>query len=240
MALLRANNVMSVTEDEPNSIKLMNNTNFDVSNLVHGLESRPYNTSYADWTEKWWQWIYSIPTDRNPSYDDTGKYCGENQKGPVWFLIQSFEHDVVRTCEVPRNTSLLIPLLNSECSYAEFPYLKTEQELNDCAKVMQNVVSGGNATLDGTNVPNLENYRVQTSLYNLTLPGNNILNLSSQITRSVADGNWLFLKPLAAGVHELKVKGDINSTAPKIEIHGNEIDGPIGWNQTTSYILKVE
>jgi hypothetical protein len=240
IAAVVPDSVMSATEDELGSIESLNNTDPDVSNLVYGLDSGPYNISYADWTAKWWQWAYSIPWDRNPFYDDIGKYCSEDQKGPVWFLTQSFEHDVVRTCEIPKDTSLLITLLNSECSYAEFETLKTEQELRDCAMTMQDVVTGGSASLDGVNITNLEEYRVQTSLYNITLPENNILNLSSQTTQSVADGNWLFLKPLSPGIHELRVKGDINSTVSKIEFQGNQFAGPIGWNQTTTYILKVK
>jgi hypothetical protein len=50
-----------------------------------GLSGQPFNVSYADWTAKWWQWAYSIPWDRNPSYDDTGKYCSENQPYTVCF-----------------------------------------------------------------------------------------------------------------------------------------------------------
>ena len=57
--------------------------NSNISSLVYDLNSSPFNISYADWTEKWWQWTYSIPWDKNPSYDDTGKYCSENQSGLV-------------------------------------------------------------------------------------------------------------------------------------------------------------
>jgi hypothetical protein len=236
LVLLNSNGVMSATKDGLNPIMSLNN----VTNIAYSLDSTPYDISYEDWTAKWWQWAYSIPWDRNPSYDDTGKYCSENQKGPVWFLTQAFEHDVIRTCAIPRDTSLLITLLNSECSYAEFEQLKSEQELRDCAKTMQDFVSGGKATLDGINIPNLEKYRVQTSLFNFTLPEDNILNLSSQTTQSVADGNWLFLKPLPPGTHQLRVKGDINSTSTKIEYRGSQFAGPIGWNQTTTYILNVK
>lgn len=105
---------------------------------------------------------------------------------------------------------------------------------------MQDVVSGLNATLDGVNIPNLENNRIQTNLFNFTLPQNNILNLTSQTTQSVADGNWLFLKPLPSGIHELTVKGDINMTGSTTKFNGNQFAGPIGWNQTTTYILKVD
>jgi hypothetical protein len=57
--------------NDSDSIKPVNNSELDVSNLVYDLDSRPFNTSYADWTAKWWQWAYSIPWDKNPSYDDT-------------------------------------------------------------------------------------------------------------------------------------------------------------------------
>jgi len=226
--------------DSEKSLNILNKSNTDVSNLVYDLNTKPFNVSYAHWTAKWWQWAYSIPWDRNPSYDDTGKYCNENQNGPVWFLTQAFEHPVIRTCEIPRSTALLITLLNSECSFAEFKSLKTEQELRDCAKSMQDIVSGIHASLDGIRIPNLEKYRVQTNLFNFTLPENNILNLTAQTTQSVADGNWLFLKPLPPGIHKLIAKGDVNGNVSTIEFHGNQFAGPIGWNQTTTYILKVK
>lgn len=238
--VLQNSTAVTATDNKLESIKPLNNTNLNVSNLVYDVDSRPFNISYSDWTAKWWKWAYSVPWGKNPSYDDIGKYCGENQNTPVWFLTQAYNHPVIRSCEIPRDTALLITLLNSECSYAEFPSLKTEQELRGCAKTMQDVVSGLNATLDGASIPNLEKYRIQTNLFNFTLPQNNILNLTFQTTQSVADGNWLFLKPLPSGIHELTVKGDINMTGSTTKFSGNQFAGPIGWNQTTTYILKVE
>ena len=235
-------NIISINAENSNNTVFVNddnNSSLGVSNLVYDIDSNPFNVSYADWTEKWWQWTYSIPWDRNPSYDDTGKYCNENQNRPIWFLTLAYGHPVTRTCDIPQNTALLITILNSECSYAEFPMLKNEDELRECAKRMQNLVVGGNATLDKTPIPNSKIYRVQTDIFNFTLPENNILNLTSQTTQSVADGNWLFLKPLPAGTHELKVKGDINTTST-IEINGNEYNGPVGWNYTTTYILNIK
>ena len=241
LLLLNSANVISISGENSNITTTFtnNNTNLDISNLVYDINSKPFNVSYADWTERWWQWTYSIPWDKNPSYDDTGKYCSENQSSPVWFLTLAYEHSVVRTCEIPENTALLITLLNSECSYAEFLMLKTEDELRECAKRMQDLVIGVNASLNKVPISNLENYRIQTDIFNFTLPENNILNLTSQTTQAVADGNWLFLKPLPVGIYELKVKGDINATST-IEINGNQYNGPVGWNYTTTYILNVK
>lgn len=88
-------------------------------------------------------------------------------------------------------------------------------------------------------IPDVEKYRIQTDLFNFTLPQNNILILTAQTIQAVADGNWLFLKPLPPGKYELKVKGEIGSNVSANVTGGNEYNGPIGWNQTTTYNLLV-
>lgn len=227
-------------EDNLKALEHTDNKIINNSNLIYDLDSHPFGITYSDWTAKWWQWTYSIPWNINPSYDDVGKYCNVNQNGPVWFLTLAFDHPVIRKCEIPKNTAILITLLNSECSYAENKSLKTEGQLRECAKKTQDYVSGAIVSLDGINIPNASKYRIQTNLFNFTLPKNNILNLTSQTTQAIADGNWLFLKPLKSGIHELKVKGTINSTNPLATSNGNQYAGPIGWNETTTYILNVK
>jgi hypothetical protein len=70
-------------------------------------------------------------------------------------------------------------------------------------------------TVDGVPIQNLQMYRVQTPLFNLTFPSNNAAGASAGTTQSVADGNWVFLKPLPPGKHELHFSGasvDFTST----------------------------
>ena len=35
-------------------------------------ESIPFGLTYNEWTARWWQWAYSIPSDVHPAYDDSG------------------------------------------------------------------------------------------------------------------------------------------------------------------------
>ena len=61
----------------------------EVSSSIHGIiaiDSKQFDSTYSQWTSKWWQWAYSVPADVNPITDTTGKNCGQGQKGPVWFL----------------------------------------------------------------------------------------------------------------------------------------------------------
>ncbi len=91
--------------------------------------SNPYGLTYGQWTARWWQWAYSIPRDVHPAYDDNGSYCAEGQSGPVWFLAGSYEHPADRYCTIAAGKAILLPILNSECPYAEFPNLNAEEEL---------------------------------------------------------------------------------------------------------------
>ena len=159
IAVLPSNLSIATKGNESFVMQDMVRSDFNISSLVYDLNSKPFDISYADWTEKWWQWTYSIPWNKNPSYDDTGKYCDENQHGPVWFLTLAFEHPVERKCNLPQNTALLITLLNSECSYAEFKQLKTEDELRECAKNMQDFVTGAKASLNNITITKCFIYR---------------------------------------------------------------------------------
>lgn len=199
-------------------------------------DSQPLGLSYADWTARWWQWAYSVPRDVNPSYDDTGKYCSEGQSGPVWFLTGTYKHAVDRYCTIPAGKAILFTILNSECSYAEFPNLKTEEELRECAKRMQDSVVRLETRVNGVAVSGLENYRIQSPLFNFTLPENNILGLPPQTTQAVSDGNWVFLKPLPPGNYTIYFKGGLRNVT---DTRNHEFAGPYGWDYPNTYHLTV-
>jgi hypothetical protein len=50
------------------------------------------------------------------------------------------------------------------------------------------------ATVDGVPIQNLQMYRVQTPLFNVTFPSNNAAGVSAGTTQAVADGNWVFFE----------------------------------------------
>jgi len=64
------------------------------------------------------------------------------------------------------------------------------------------------ASLDSKNISDLKNFRIQSPLFNFSLPKNNILGLQSQSNISaVSDGNWVFLKPVPTGDYKISFKG---------------------------------
>jgi hypothetical protein len=180
------------------------------------VDSEPYGTSYETWTQKWWQWLLSIPTSENPAIDTTGKYCGVGQNGSVWFLAGTTGGKNIRTCTIPSGVSILIPVLNSECSEAEFPDLTTEAELRACAKQFQDQTQQLEFVLDGTVFEQSEIPRVVTPLFNVSFPEDNIFGAPAGMAKVISDGNWVFLRPLPEGEHEIAAKGvslDLTTTA---------------------------
>jgi hypothetical protein len=92
----------------------------------------------------------------------------------------------------------------------ENPELKTESELRTCALEGQDFGSKTmSATVDGTQLKNLENYRVESKLFDLTLPENNIFSATPGTTEAISDGYWVFLKPLPVGNHDIDFSASI-------------------------------
>jgi hypothetical protein len=241
----------SSLDGSSNSIGIQNQTSKEAI-AVFEANSTPFGLTYGEWTAKWWQWAYAIPKGIHPAYDDSGKYCTVNQNGPVWFFPGTYGKPVIRECIIPSGKAILFPILNSECSFAEFPNLKTIQELRICAKAFQDQVTQLQAIVDGISVPDLEKYRIQSLPFNFTLPENNILGLPANTSTqaAVADGNWVFLKPLSQGKHEISFKGDTvgsnassnnnnNITTATSNNNSSPFAFPTGWNFETTYHITV-
>lgn len=223
------------------SIILINNT-INISalalksneDLLFSLNFIHFGSKYESWITKWSQWSYSIPLKSHPAFDYTGKFCEQNQTEPVWFLVGTFGYPVTRECTIPVGTAILFPILNTICSYAEYPNLKTQEHLKECASHIQNYTSDLNVSIDGEELTDIKKYRMQSSLFNFTLPIDNVLNVDPQITQAISDGYWIFLKPLEIGKHQIRFNGDVNFID-----NTYSFSKPNGWNYETIYNLTI-
>jgi hypothetical protein len=169
-------------------------------------DSKPYGLTYGEWTAKWWQWAFSMPEALSPLVDDTGQNCANNQTGSVWFLAGTFGGAVTRECTIPSDKGILVPIINIECDSATDPTLDTEAGLRACAKADQDTVIAKEITVDGINIGNLDSYRFQSPVFNLTFPEINIAGVAPQTAKAVSDGFWILLEPLSPGSHEIHWK----------------------------------
>jgi hypothetical protein len=203
--------IVVVVKNQPLLAWAQNTTTSVSSNNIQVFppDSRPYNLTYADWSAKWWQWALSIPANINPLLDQTGENCDVNQSGPVWFLAGTQGGPAERRCTIPEGMAIFFPIINGYGSYAENPLVKTESELRALIKSTFDQVRVVEATVDGVKLENLENYRMQSPLFNFTYSENNIGGVPPGPSQAVSEGYWVMLHPLAAGEHTIHFRGGV-------------------------------
>ncbi len=179
------------------------------NSTAYPANSKPYGLTYGDWAAKWDKWFMEIPADpHHPFKDNTGADCARNQIGPVWFIVGSSGPPVYRTCVIPAGKALAFNAIDTECSYAEDATLKSEAQLRSCAI---NGDLGGTAqvTVDGVPIQNLQDYKIQSPLFNFTFPQNNIFGAKPGPSQSVMDCYCIVLKPLPPGEHTVHFSGAV-------------------------------
>ncbi len=173
--------------------------------------SKPYGASYGKWSDRWWQWAYSIPADTNPVIDPTGEFAAEGQSGPVWFLAGTFGGDAERTVTVPAGKGLFFPIYNyvwvNTPEFGDDPW--SEEQEAFARAVLAWLVDLGTelaCEIDGRPVENISAYRCQTpedGEYMVTFPEDSVWLPAGTYGPSVSDGYYFMLAPLSAGQHTI-------------------------------------
>lgn len=179
--------------------------------------------SYNELASEWTNWLTVEPIATNPAFDPDGRFCNRNQQGNVWFLASTFGGVVDRTCEIPAGKAIFLSLGGVFVSFApEFPAADDpcSQMATDLEKVRCDVnndvpVAPGisfEVTLDGEPIGDLFAFRAQSQPggFTLRVPNPSFLTdlglAPGDRSTAVADGYFLFLKPLSPGVHTLHLR----------------------------------
>jgi hypothetical protein len=192
---------------------------------------KPFGTSPGDHGGRWWQWAFSIPSDQNPLFDETGERCMVDQpdKGFVYLVgVFNSTGTVVRDdCVIPKGRAIFAPLVNVECSSLEpEPFFGDDPEsLAACLEPWG--WSDTFAELDGYDPRTWEQ---RSSMYEIgPMPESNILGAEAGATGvSMASGEYVMIPPLPPGEHELHFGGDLT--------YGGEF---AGWSLDITYHLTV-
>jgi hypothetical protein len=182
-----------------------------------------FGKSYNELASEWTNWLVQEPIATNPAFDPDGSLCDRNQEGDVWFLASTFGGVVDRTCEVPAGKAIFLSLGGVFVSIApEFPAAgdpclqmattleKVRCDVNNDVPVAPNV--SFQVTLDGVPVTDLFAFRAQSEPggFTLRVPDPSFLTdlglPAGNRTPAVADGYFLFLKPLPPGQHTLSLR----------------------------------
>jgi hypothetical protein len=179
--------------------------------------------SYPELASAWTNWLVKEPIATNPAFDVDGSLCGLNQEGDVWFLASTFDGVADRTCEIPAGKGVFLSLGGVFVSFApEFPSAgdpclavgsSVEQvrcDVNDDVPLAPSISFA--VTIDGTPIEDLFAYRAQSEpgAFTLVVPDPSFLTDlgldAGNRYPTVADGYFLFLKPLKPGTHSLQLR----------------------------------
>jgi hypothetical protein len=177
-------------------------------------------------TAQWWQSFMSIGDTNALARCDVGTR-------DIVFLAGTAGGTADRSCTISSTQSILVPLVNVECSTVEGNG-RTPAELRSCAR-HDFVDQATNLFLiiDGNPVSNLDRFRVSSQVFTFTVVANNPFGLPAPsgpqftlpaTTRSVADGYWVLIQPLSPGIHTVSFGGEF----PEFE-----------FSTTASYTLTV-
>jgi hypothetical protein len=149
-------------------------------------------------TAQWWQSFVGIsgnPLDRC----DIGS-------GDVVFLAGTTGGSATRSCTISSQQSILVPLINVECSTVEGNG-RTPAELNKCARDLADQFTNLSLVIDGVPVSDLAKFRVGSPVFTFTSVAGNVFGIPAGTTRAVADGYWALIRPLPVGTHTISFGG---------------------------------
>jgi len=179
--------------------------------------------SYGEREAIWWQTMLSIPVVNGQHPLLTGGAVISNN---VAYLAPSTtDSNATINVTIPTGTAVFVPIVNAECSSIEpDPFHgDTELQMRTCANGHIDNTSGLSASIDAVPVSSLQSYRVQSPLFEFTLPEDNILEFqgipapAGTTAQAVDAGVYLLLNPLSPGGHTIRVRGTSNEFGTTID-----------------------
>jgi hypothetical protein len=194
---------------------------YRIKDLLYSRDESPLGKTWEEWSVEWWKWIFEIPKPQNPGYDVDGSLLqGTQQKfSDPFFLVGTHGGRANRAIRINEGKSILLPIINVTTSFAEAPGFRSKEELLKYVEDNTNDLSNKRATIDGIQIEQLEKYRVRSNFFTFTFPENNIYDTAPGRTIGIADGYWLFLRPLREGNHTIHTFGSCLAGKIKIEVN---------------------
>jgi hypothetical protein len=170
-------------------------------------------------TAQWWQTFVAVPAADATSRCDLGT-------GTIVFLGATATGTVDGSCTLRAGTSVLLPLINIECSSLDAPPFRAEnpgQQLV-CAKRFADEFTDLVLMINGVQVNNLSRLRVRSQPFQFSPVKDNLFGIGAGTGGSVSDGYWALIGPLAVGDYVVFASG----TYP-----------PFGFTTSITYHLHV-
>jgi hypothetical protein len=187
-------------------------------------------------TSQWWQWVLSIPTEDNPLLDTTGAKCQQGDMGDVFFLVGTFgaSGSAERKCTISEGQDILFPIINSVCLdlpgglNPDLPgvFQRPKGPGGSCQEQNESFMdtvdlSSLELTIDGVSFGSLEDFRVQSNPFPITLPQDSIFGegFPSRPFIGISDGIWVIVEGLPVGEHTIVFGGQADGFTVHVTYH---------------------
>jgi hypothetical protein len=181
---------------------------------VYQPDEKPLGRSYGDWGQRWWQWVTSMPRDRNPLARQDLPLDGSLWPGSVMMLIGDAwagpnpKGPCERTVSAPPDKAILVPIAACAVYFTTGNPTGLDSELHNESLGVMDRVENLSMTVDDRQIPNLSRFRVQSDpfLVRKTNKGRPVFPHLIVERRMVSDGFFVMLKPLPPGEHVIHVQ----------------------------------
>lgn len=197
--------------------KFINN----LSKITFSRNEKPLGRSWETWIESWCKWYYydrrEPPTREDMAYD---KWIEDKENHEICYLtkvlIEPTENSSECEITIPKGRILFFPLINNLINFYDYPNLKSENDLKLFAKSDLDNKTIVLLSINDYKIKNIQQNRVQSNLFDITLPMNED-SLEKTNTQAIADGYWIFLRPLEPGISKIHFKMETYSSGNSLE-----------------------
>jgi hypothetical protein len=183
----------------------------------------------------WWKILLETPLPSNPANDPDGRYCHNGETESTWYVYGNFGGvGPIRHCTIPAGKTIFGATLAFECSFDEYPQLKTLDELRSCTKQGADAISSYSVEIDGKPLNRSDIYRIMSGPFEFTWGNPNIYGLNlpvGKVGTSIQDGYFFALEPLPTGEHSIRITGSVLADPGS---------GNPGFALDQTYLLTVE
>jgi hypothetical protein len=153
-------------------------------------------------TAQWWQTLVSVPASDAASRCDLGT-------GKVVFLGATPTGTVSGSCTLRAGSSVLLPLINVECSSLEMDpfYGRNPGQRLVCAQGHADQFTDLSLVINRVAFRNPSSLRVRSQPFEFSPIAGNVFGLPAGTGGSVSDGDWALIGPLAPGDYDVVASG---------------------------------
>ena len=218
---------------------------------IFSQTDQPYGKSYDSWAAEFWnKWIAKNIQQATPKQGGCLTVNNDNKSESMVMLMETADVNTppVQNCQISASQGILIPLWVGWCDTGTNKGA-SDQQLFVCAQKQNLGNIGSDIKVDGTQVAKLDvsrtvspgtgsvNYKINSlsnviqstsKPFTLIIPADTHKpNQVAGTWRAVSDGWWVFLKPLAPGMHtvfyNIRVLPTGALTSPGTNVHFADI-----------------